>query len=595
MSELKISTTLTLPLDAVTQRAALLAVSGAGKSNAARAMAEEFFAARLPFVAIDPKGDWWGLRAGRDGKPKGGLDVVIFGGEHADIPLERGGGTIVADAIVDQRLSCVVDLSGFESESDRKVFLFDFAKRLYHRNRDPLHLFFEECDEYLPQKPFKDETRLLRVFENIVRRGRTKGLGITLITQRSACVNKNVLTQVETLYALRTTGPQDLAAIEAWMKHHGAAREVLASLATLEDGEAWVWSPHFLKKTERFRFRKSHTFDSGATPTNHTAGSRRAPATLADVDVAGLSEKMAATIERATADDPKVLRKRIAELQKQVAAERPGDPKAIEERDKTIRAQALEIGDLQTSARKLERQIEEERQLHANNTRGILHTVKSRISEVFNEEIAGVQKWYGGLPKTNGAAARVSSTATASATATAPAAAPADRGRPPPRRTAEAGDGSLGKCARALLGALIQHGDLSLHQAAIIARYSPSSGGVRNAAGELRSLGLVDGANDALTVTAQGRAHPATRGLEPLPVGPALAAFWLSQLGKCEASLLQQVLESYPRPVSLAEAAVASGYEPSSGGVRNGAGRLRTLMLINGTNSAMTANERLVS
>jgi hypothetical protein len=58
------------------------------------------------------------------------------------------------------------------------------------------------------------------------------------------------------------------------------------------------------------------TFDSGATP---KAGEKRVePKKRADVDVEVLRKQMAATIERAAADDPKALQKKVAELQAQV-------------------------------------------------------------------------------------------------------------------------------------------------------------------------------------------------------------------------------------------------------------------------------------
>jgi hypothetical protein len=41
-----------------------------------------------------------------------------------------------------------------------------------------------------------------------------------------------VLTQVETLFAMRTTGPQDIAAIEAWIKYHQVGQDVLSTLAS---------------------------------------------------------------------------------------------------------------------------------------------------------------------------------------------------------------------------------------------------------------------------------------------------------------------------------------------------------------------------
>lgn len=307
---------ISLPLDAVTETFGILAVRGAGKSNTAAVMAEEMFRARLPFVVVDPVGSWWGLRSSKNGKGPG-LAIPIFGGKHGDIPLERGGGQIVADLVVDQRLSLVLDLTGFDSEAAKKQFLLDFAKRLYQRNEAPLHLFLEESDDYIPQRPMRDEQFLLRAFENIVRRGRARGLGITLITQRSASLNKNVLTQVQTLIAMRTTGPQDRKAIKDWVEYHDQQREIVESLPSLEDGEAWVWSPDFLRKTVRVQFRRRQTFDSGATPKQIAAISKR-PATLADVDLKKVQKQMSATIERAKQTDPKVLQARVRTLEEEL-------------------------------------------------------------------------------------------------------------------------------------------------------------------------------------------------------------------------------------------------------------------------------------
>lgn len=319
MKTLNLGDGLTLPLTAVTATFGLLAVRGAGKSNTAAVMAEEMFGAGLPFVVVDPVGSWYGLRSGADGAKDGGLPVPIFGGRHGDLPLERGGGELVADLVASRRLSCVLDLSAFGSEADKKAFLLAFARRLYQVNVDPLHLFLEEADDYIPQRPMRDELQLLRAFENIVRRGRARGLGMTLITQRSAVVNKNVLTQVETLFAMRTTGPQDIAAIEAWVKHHQVSGEVVRTLASLKPGEAWVWSPAFLEVMRRVQIRRRRTFDSGATPKNVTAADARKPATLADVDLGALRGEMAATIEKAKADDPKELKRLLAQASDQLA------------------------------------------------------------------------------------------------------------------------------------------------------------------------------------------------------------------------------------------------------------------------------------
>jgi hypothetical protein len=89
-----------------------------------------------------------------------------------------------------------------------------------------------------------------------------------MITQRPAEIAKAVLTQIETLVAHRLTAPQDRKAIEEWVKGHhepGEAREVLTSLASLDRGEAWVWSPD-LGILTRSKMPPITTFDSGRTP-----------------------------------------------------------------------------------------------------------------------------------------------------------------------------------------------------------------------------------------------------------------------------------------------------------------------------------------
>ncbi|MGH2793852.1 MAG: ATP-binding protein, partial [Actinomycetota bacterium] len=303
MSELRIGRDVSFPEEAVTQTFGILAKRGAGKSNTAAVMAEEMHRAHLPFVAVDPVGAWWGLRSSGDGKGPG-LPIPIFGGYRGDVPLERGGAELIADLIVDESLSCVLDVSAFESERAKREFLTAFAERLFRRKAQPgkgtpLHLFLEEADDYAPQRSMGVEmARCLGAFQRIVKQGRARGLGSTMISQRSASLNKDLLTQIETLIVHRTTGPNDRKAIAAWIEYHAQSAEILESLHELADGEAWVWSP-WLNIVKRVQVRRRTTFDSGATP---TLKARRSPATLADVDLDILRTRMAATIEKAKAE-----------------------------------------------------------------------------------------------------------------------------------------------------------------------------------------------------------------------------------------------------------------------------------------------------
>lgn len=317
MKTLNISTNLKLPLEAVTQTFAWLAKRRVGKTYAASVLAEEFVAAGLPFVALDPTGAWWGLRAAADGKGAG-LPVIVIGGRHGDIPLNPEGGKIIADVIVDNPGHYVLDLSLTKSNAEQDRFAADFAERLYRRKqeqRDPMFLFVDEADSFCPQRPYPGQQRMLGAFEAVVRRGGIYGLGVGLISQRASVINKNVLTQTEVMIVLQTTSPQDRAAIKEWAVGHGTKEQVehlMETVASLQKGEAWVWSPSWLETFKRVNIRARHTFNSSATP---KVGERQVePKRLAEVDLDALKERLAKTIESAKENDPSALKRKVADL-----------------------------------------------------------------------------------------------------------------------------------------------------------------------------------------------------------------------------------------------------------------------------------------
>ncbi len=326
MSKLRIAPGFDLPVETVTQAIGIVAKRRVGKSYTARRIAEQLLNARQQLVIVDPKGDWWGIRSSADGKAPG-FPVVILGGEHKDVPLEVGSGEVVAKLVVEERVSVLLDLSDFRKR-ELAVFMADFLETLYRLKakealRTPVMVIIDEADAVAPQKPNPGEERMLGAAEDIVRRGGQRGIGCMMITQRTAVLNKNVLTQCEMLVALRTISPQDLKAMQAWIDVHGSDEEretLMQSLPSLPTGDAWFWSPGW--PTADGIFRRVHvapieTFDSGATP---KAGEKRVePKSVADVDLEALTRQMAATIERAKADDPKELRKEMLQLKKELA------------------------------------------------------------------------------------------------------------------------------------------------------------------------------------------------------------------------------------------------------------------------------------
>lgn len=250
-----------MPLTAATKSFAVLAKRGAGKTYAAAVLAEEFHAAAIPFVVFDPIDVWWGLRLKADGKGAG-LPVVVFGAEHADLPLEAEMGPSIARAIVAGNVSCVLSTFGMSKRGQRRL-IAEFAEELLKINATPRHIFIEEAHEFVPQRIGSDMGATFNAVSNLVVMGRNRGLGVTLVNQRAATINKDVLSQIDTLIALRSVGPQDRAALREWVEHHAAEgdfRAFLESLPSLPTGEGWLWSPEFLGKFERIKIRPRRTF-----------------------------------------------------------------------------------------------------------------------------------------------------------------------------------------------------------------------------------------------------------------------------------------------------------------------------------------------
>jgi hypothetical protein len=573
VSKLRIGPDLTLPVDAVTQAIGILAKRRVGKSYTARRFAEQFLKSGQQVVIVDPKGDWWGIRSSADGKNPG-LPVVILGGERGDVPLEVGGGEVVAKLVVEERVSVVLDLSLFRKH-EVATFMTAFLENLYRLKakeeyRTPLMMIIDEADAIMSQKPQPNEARMLGAGEDIVRRGGQRGIGCMLITQRSAVLNKNVLTQCEMIVALRTIAPQDLKALDAWIEVHGEQdqRETLmASLPSLPVGDAWFWSPGW--PTTDGIFKRVHvspieTFDSGASP---KAGEKRVePKNLADVDLGALTKKMSATIERAKADDPKELRKQIAERDKAIRQLQKGgvSEKIVE---KPVRDEAA-----------IERAVAAAIAGERKKFRPVLAKLQ-RIATITTDLPAAVGDLAQLLDVPVSIAAPPRSAANPH-TMTAPV---ARRPAPPqPQTSAQpASTEGITPSKQRVLNALAALEQLGIApaqriQVAIFAGYT-ENGHFNNMLGELRTAGLLDypaGGTAQLTDAGRAIADPG-RAISSLT---ELHERWLAKLSPSEAKLARVLIDAHPEPMSRADLAERTGYT-ENGHFNNMCGKLRTMGL----------------
>jgi uncharacterized protein len=316
----KLAEGLSLHESAVTDKLAFLGRTGSGKTYAAMKLAELFLTEGAQIVVLDPVGAWYGLRIG------GSFSVYIFGGMHGDYPLSPTSGKLMAELIVDRGVCAVLDISMF-IRSEQIRFAEDFIQQFFERRKAkpaPIHVFLEECQEFVPQNPQRDEPKMLHHFERAWKIGRNYGIGGSLISQRPQEINKKVLNQTGMLFAFQMTGPQEREAIQKWTKEVGIQEDIQGMLPSLKVGSPHVWSPAPHPISKVVTILPKITADVSATP---KLGSRVKERPLSPIDVEKLNADMAATIERAKSDDPKELRKQIAELKKQLAA-RPEAAKA---------------------------------------------------------------------------------------------------------------------------------------------------------------------------------------------------------------------------------------------------------------------------
>lgn len=512
----------TLPESAITQKIAMLARTGGGKTYAAMKLAEQMLEANFPIVAIDPIGVWWGLRAAGD---RPGFPVVLLGGEDSarrDMELRPDSGKAVAEWIVQEQVSTILDMSAF-GENEMRRFVADFTTTLYRRNRNALHVFIDEADEFAPQSATGGiAAACLGAMQNFVRRGRARGIGCTLITQRSAALHKGVLTQTEALFMFQTTGPHDLRALDDWIKFHGTLDEreqIMRSLTKLKRGQCWLYSPSWLQTLDRVDIGKRGTFDSSRTPEHGEA--LKPPKSLADIDLARLSERFAEQIESQKANDPAELKKRVAaleaELRKASAAQHNPDAAII-------------------AAAKEQAAVDTRRQLRG--------------------QMAGVREALGWVSSQLEDCVRKIGTVSAAV----------DIGEQPPRYaecSTAASNNRLDYGSRVVLTAIAQQGELgaSREQITVLTGYKRSS---RDAyIQRLRAAGRVDQNGDSLVATDTG-IRDLGPDYAPLPTGGALREYWLAKLSGGERSIFYLAIDAYPAEVSRSEISTRTKYQRSS-------------------------------
>lgn len=570
MKKLALSNDLQLPLDVVTQKLGFIGRTGSGKSYAASKLAELMFESRAQFVVLDPVGVWFGMRLNADGK-RPGLSIPVFGGLHGDIPLEPSSGKIIADMVVNKRISAIIDVSHFESDTDKTRFSTDFADRFYYlkkSNPSAVHIFLEECQEFIPQNLQRGEERMLHAFQRMIRLGRNFGIGASMITQRPQDVNKKALNQAECVLAFQLTGPQERKAVDTWMSDKGLDLDLANDLPKLNIGEAHVWSPAWLKISKVVKIGKKQTFNASSTP---EVGKKSQSRQLAPIDLESLRDQMAATIEKAKQEDPRELKKKISELEKQIVelSKRPVAKAEVKVKEVPVLKDS-QINQLEKIFAKIMNPL--------NDGLNRITTISEAIqhARAFENESRKITAVLLSKDKSTGnyvVDANTQMTPKAAKDMVKKANQGFD-GRRPMEKASWAGDqhtkkglidqglGKLPIGEEKILSALIQYPDgLQRKQLTVLVGYKQSARDTYIS--RLSQKGFCTlGSNSTVIATQEG--INALPNWQPLPTGKELQNYWVKELPKGEAIILEILIKAYPHEVSRNELTEFTSYKQSA-------------------------------
>ncbi|MDA4123574.1 MAG: DUF87 domain-containing protein [Thaumarchaeota archaeon] len=196
-----------------TGRTCVIGASGSGKSYAVGVICEELCKTGVPFAIIDTEGEYSGLKQKYD---------VIWVGDEQGCDLQWSGldlgrlGTQAPDLA-----PLVLDLSETDGPRQKVSDILSIIYTEVERRRTPYLVIVEEADRFVPQNGEK-----VAIFGEIARRGRKRGVGLMVCTQRPSLVDKNVLSQCGNQLIGKLVIRNDLQAVAQFFQGRQAPKQL---------------------------------------------------------------------------------------------------------------------------------------------------------------------------------------------------------------------------------------------------------------------------------------------------------------------------------------------------------------------------------
>ncbi len=232
----------------VTGRTCVLGASGSGKSYAVAVLCEELCKKKVPFAIIDTEGEYTGLKERYE---------AIWVGDEERCDLNWNGLDPAELALQAPDVApFIIDVSETDAPKAKVDALLTALYREISNRREPYLVILEEADRFVPQHGER-----LQIFEEIARRGRKRGLGLVVCSQRPSLVDKNILSQCGNQLIGRLLIQNDLRSVSHFFPGRGLPKQ----LTTLKPGTFYAMGG-LSPEPVLVRVKKRETTHGGITP-----------------------------------------------------------------------------------------------------------------------------------------------------------------------------------------------------------------------------------------------------------------------------------------------------------------------------------------
>lgn len=247
---------------------AVLGIPGSGKSNTIGVLPEEHLPYNTSVTIFDMHDEYWGLKQKFPFLRVGKNQPFRAGAERksppVDLELNASNAASFAEQVFIKRIPVIINLR-WMSKDERQELVLNYLTRLYELNMSyarPYWVVLEEAHTFIPEGRKTSEQE--KIIE-IVSEGRKLGFTVVLGSQRSAKIDKDVLSSANFFFLHRVSIELDVRSYRGFLP--AAINKQQDLFITMRPGQAVVKSQNQgLPQYDIVQIRQQTTFHVGATP-----------------------------------------------------------------------------------------------------------------------------------------------------------------------------------------------------------------------------------------------------------------------------------------------------------------------------------------